>query len=118
MGAGLVGIDPSRTTDLNPALRLTAPVIQVRDVTAGTGVGYGHTDITDRPTTLGLIPMGYADGLPQVTHRLTGFGRDVSVPPERTIMPQRSTKDLDSIHSIRFFIPRKLAVKIFIIASL
>ena len=66
VGAGLVGIDPSATTDLNPALRLTAPVVQVRRAPAGTGIGYGHSDVTDRPTHLGLVPIGYADGLPRV----------------------------------------------------
>lgn len=65
IGAGLVGIDPSGTTRLHAALRLTAPVVQVRRVAAGTGVGYGHTHVTDRPTTLALLPVGYADGLPR-----------------------------------------------------
>ncbi|GAB3479629.1 alanine racemase [Nocardiopsis coralliicola] len=66
VGAGLFGIDPSGSTGLEPALRLTAPVVQVRSVPAGTGVGYGHTYVTDRPTHLGLLPVGYADGLPHV----------------------------------------------------
>ena len=65
VGAGLVGIDPSGTTPLRPALRLTAPVVHVRQVPAGVGVGYGHTHVTTRPTTLALIPLGYADGLPR-----------------------------------------------------
>ncbi|MGI5498609.1 alanine racemase [Lentzea sp. CA-135723] len=65
IGAGLVGIDPSGTTRLRPALRLTAPVVQVRRVAAGTGVGYGHRYVTDRATTLALLPVGYADGLPR-----------------------------------------------------
>lgn len=65
VGAGLVGIDPSGTTRLAHALRFTAPVVQVRRVAAGTGVGYGHTYVTDRPTTLALLPVGYADGLPR-----------------------------------------------------
>ena len=42
VGAGLVGIDPSRTTALRPAMTLTAPVVAVRRVRAGTAVGYGH----------------------------------------------------------------------------
>jgi alanine racemase len=65
IGAGLVGIDPSGSTRLRSALRLTAPVVQVRRVPAGTGVGYGHTYVTDRPTTLALLPVGYADGVPR-----------------------------------------------------
>ncbi|GAA2998022.1 alanine racemase [Actinokineospora diospyrosa] len=65
IGAGLVGIDPSGSTRLRPSLRLTAPVAQVRRVGAGVGVGYGHTGVTGRPTTLALLPLGYADGLPR-----------------------------------------------------
>ncbi|GHH29074.1 alanine racemase [Lentzea cavernae] len=65
IGAGLVGIDPSGTTRLRPALRWTAPVVQVRRVAAGTGIGYGHAHVTERATTLALLPVGYADGLPR-----------------------------------------------------
>lgn len=65
IGAGLVGIDPTGTTSLRPALRLTAPVVQVRRVPARVGIGYGHTYVTDRATTLALLPIGYADGLPR-----------------------------------------------------
>ena len=66
VGAGLVGIDPSRTTALRPAMTLTAPLVTVRRVRSGTPVGYGHEHVTDRPTYLGLVPLGYADGLPRV----------------------------------------------------
>jgi alanine racemase len=65
IGAGLVGIDPSRTTRLHPALTLTAPVVAVRRVRAGSPVGYGHSWIAPANTTLGLLPAGYADGLPR-----------------------------------------------------
>ncbi len=65
VGAGLVGIDPSRTTALRPALRLTAPILSVRQVRAGTPVGYGHTETTRSSTRLALIAVGYADGLPR-----------------------------------------------------
>lgn len=65
VGAGLVGIDPSGTTALRQALMLTAPLVTVRRVRAGTGVGYGHTWIAPAATTLGLIAVGYADGLPR-----------------------------------------------------
>jgi alanine racemase len=66
VGAGLVGIDLSGTTRLRPAMRLAAPLVSVRRVRAGTQVGYGHTFVTDRTTYLGLVPLGYADGLPRV----------------------------------------------------
>jgi alanine racemase len=65
IGAGLVGIDPSRTTRLHPGLTLTAPVVAVRRVRAGSPVGYGHSWTAPADTTLGLLPVGYADGLPR-----------------------------------------------------
>jgi alanine racemase len=65
VGAGLVGIDLSRTTALRPAMSLSAPLVGVRRVRAGTTVGYGHTHRTGAPTYLGLLPLGYADGLPR-----------------------------------------------------
>ncbi|HWV56364.1 MAG TPA: alanine racemase [Longimicrobiales bacterium] len=65
IGAGLVGIDPSCTTRLRGVMRLTTPVVQVRRVAAGVGVGYGHSHITTRATTLALLPIGYADGIPR-----------------------------------------------------
>ena len=76
VGAGLVGIDPSRTTPLRSALTLTAPLVSVRRVRAGTSVGYGHAHRVPASTYLGLVPLGYADGLArhasgraQVLHR-------------------------------------------------
>lgn len=66
IGAGLVGIDESGSVRLRPALTLTAPLVTVRSVPAGTPVGYGHTWTTPRATRLGLIPAGYADGLPRL----------------------------------------------------
>lgn len=65
IGAGLFGIDPSRTVRLRPALTLTAPVVSVRRVRAGTPVGYGHAWTAPAATHLGLLPLGYADGLPR-----------------------------------------------------
>ncbi len=67
VGAGLVGIDPSHTTVLQPAMTLTAPVVGVRRVRAGTPVGYGHAWSATRRTHLALLPLGYADGLPRAT---------------------------------------------------
>jgi alanine racemase len=65
VGAALVGIDPTETTALRTGLKLTAPVVVVRRVPAGTPVGYGHAWRAGAATTLGLVPVGYADGLPR-----------------------------------------------------
>jgi alanine racemase len=50
---------------LRPAMTLSARLAQVKRVPAGTGVSYGHRYVTPRETTLGLVPLGYADGVPR-----------------------------------------------------
>jgi alanine racemase len=68
-GAGLVGIDPSETTELHGASRLTAPIVHSATVKAGTPVGYGGTYVTDTSTNLSILPLGYADGIPEKSPR-------------------------------------------------
>ena len=48
---------------LRPAMTLAARLAHVKRVPAGHGVSYGHLYVTDRQTTLGLVPIGYADGI-------------------------------------------------------
>jgi alanine racemase len=50
---------------LRPVMTLAASVALVKEVPAGHGVSYGHHYVTERDTTLGLIPVGYADGIPR-----------------------------------------------------
>ena len=50
---------------LRPAMTLRARLALVKRVPEGTGVSYGHRYITPRETTLGLVPLGYADGIPR-----------------------------------------------------
>jgi len=50
---------------LRPAMTLIAKLVLVKEVDAGQGVSYGHTYTTPRATTLGLVPLGYADGIPR-----------------------------------------------------
>ena len=50
---------------LRPAMTLRARLTMAKRVPAGTGVSYGHRYVTSRETTLGLVPLGYADGVPR-----------------------------------------------------
>jgi alanine racemase len=65
-GIGLYGVepDPLRDHGLRGAMTLRARLILVKRVPAGSGVSYEHEYITERDTTLALVPLGYADGLP------------------------------------------------------
>lgn len=50
---------------LTPALRLTSELATIKAVPAGAGVSYGHTYTTDRETRIGVVPLGYGDGIPR-----------------------------------------------------
>lgn len=50
---------------LRPVLSLHARVSRVQRIGAGEGVSYGHRFVTDKPTTIATLPIGYADGVPR-----------------------------------------------------
>jgi alanine racemase len=56
---------------LRPAMTLRARLALVKRVPAGTGVSYGHRYVTARETTLGVVPLGYADGVPRAAAGLS-----------------------------------------------
>jgi alanine racemase len=58
---------------LRPVMSVRARLALVKLVDAGQGVSYGHAYVTDRRTALGLVPLGYADGVPR--HGSSGEGR-------------------------------------------
>ena len=65
IGAALFGIDEV-DAGVRPPMRLVTKVAQVRRIRAGEGVSYGHDYVAPRDTTIALIPLGYADGIPRV----------------------------------------------------
>lgn len=54
---------------LLPVLSVKARVTQVKKITAGTGVSYGHRFVADRDLQIAVVGIGYADGIPR---RLSG----------------------------------------------
>lgn len=69
-GIASYGLDPApgETPDLGlvPAMTARASLALVKDVEPGDAVSYGRTWIADTATTLGLVPVGYGDGVPRV----------------------------------------------------
>jgi alanine racemase len=63
-GAALYGIAPQADSPnpMRPVVRLQGKVVQVRDVSENTPVGYGHTATTTSPSRLATVAVGYADG--------------------------------------------------------
>lgn len=70
-GIILYGLYPSHEMEeerlpLKPVMSLYSHVVHVKEVPEGVTVGYGATHVTRRPTRIGTIPVGYADGYPRI----------------------------------------------------
>ncbi len=65
-GIAIYGLDPSAQVHLpdgfRPALSFKTQVSQVKIIPAGEGISYGATYITEEPTRIAVLPVGYADG--------------------------------------------------------
>ena len=65
-GLAIYGLPPvlavREKIDLTPIMTFKTRLMQMKRVAAGTGVGYGHTFVTQRPSIIGILPVGYADG--------------------------------------------------------
>lgn len=76
-GVAIYGLSPGPDVGtpaglgLVPAMSLTSQVALAKRVPEGQGVSYGHRYTTTRQTTLALVPLGYADGVPR---HLTNIG--------------------------------------------
>jgi len=68
-GIALYGLAPSadiinqRVRDLLPVLEWRSKVTLLKEVPAGTGISYGHSYVTTRPSLIATVPVGYGDGL-------------------------------------------------------
>jgi alanine racemase len=76
-GVAIYGLSPgpevgsAAELGLSPAMTLRSQVALVKRVPEGQGVSYGHRYTTTIETTLALVPLGYADGVPRA---LTNVG--------------------------------------------
>jgi alanine racemase len=84
-GVAVYGLSPvpGRDFGLRPAMTVRARVALTKRVGAGVGVSYGHAYRTERETTLAVVPMGYADGVPRAASnrapvRLAGANRTIA----------------------------------------
>ena len=78
-GIGLYGLSPdvnnlgdSKSLKLKPAMKLKAKLHLVKTVKAGASVGYGGTATTKSDTKLGVVTLGYADGIPRNANNSAG----------------------------------------------
>ncbi len=71
VGIAAYGIDPApgiaalAGVVLRPVMRLRSQLVNVKQIAAGVGVSYGLTWTAEASTTVGLVPLGYSDGIPR-----------------------------------------------------
>lgn len=82
-GCALYGLNPTpgRPNPMRPVVRLEVPVLQLREIPAGTPVGYGATWTAPRPSRIATVAAGYADGyLRSLSGHATARFKDRDVP--------------------------------------
>ena len=79
LGIAIYGLSPdfshmgsSEKLNLKPAMSIRARIHLVKDIPAGSQVGYGGSAITKVDTKLGVIAMGYSDGIPRSANSSAG----------------------------------------------
>lgn len=71
IGIGMYGLSPNvmRATSamlgVVPAMHIESRLSQIKVLPEGSGVSYSHTWIAQQPTRVGLVPIGYGDGIPR-----------------------------------------------------
>ncbi len=63
LGIGLYGINPLDNSVINNVTTLKTVILQIRDVPAGQGIGYGQQTVVERDSKIAVVPIGYADGV-------------------------------------------------------
>lgn len=63
LGLGLYGVSPITDAPQGTVSTLNTTILQVREVPAGTSIGYSRRTVVERPSRIAVLPIGYADGL-------------------------------------------------------
>lgn len=97
-GVMLYGISPfpdstGRQLGLRPVMELHSRLIAVKQIEAGETVGYGGSWICEKPTTLGIVAIGYGDGYP----RYAKAGTPVLVNGRRVPLIGRVSMDMIAV---------------------
>jgi alanine racemase len=106
VGLALYGLYPAThlqsTVDLKPVLQLKAKITQVKQITAGTGVSYGHHFVADKDLTIAVVGIGYADGVPRhLSNRLKAIIRGQLVRQIGTITMDQLMLDISDLPNLQ-----------------
>ena len=98
-GVGLYGGRPYDAAI--PAVTLSLPVIQTREVAPGESVGYGFAWVAERPSVIATVAAGYADGLPRtLSNRAQLWDGDTACPLVGRISMDMITVDITDLAEV------------------
>lgn len=63
IGLGLYGLGSTKGIELERAHSLKSTLVNIKRIEKGKSIGYSRTEKTNKPITIGIVPIGYADGL-------------------------------------------------------
>ena len=75
--------DTSGRMSLKPCMRLVSTVSTIKIYDSGVSVSYGRRYVTERRTRMGVLAIGYADGLPRVISNKCSFAAGNGFAPQR-----------------------------------
>jgi alanine racemase len=106
IGLALYGLYPAShlktKVNLKPVLQVKARITQVKTITEGTGVSYGHRFIADRDMAIAVVGIGYADGVPRnLSNQLQVLVRGQLVPQIGSITMDQLMIDVSKIPNLQ-----------------
>lgn len=97
-GIGLYGGLPFEQA--KPVVQLDLPVIQLRDVLPGEGVGYGASWIATRPSKIATVSGGYADGILRAAHGFSLYAGHTPCPVVGRVSMDLLTVDVTDLPKV------------------
>lgn len=98
-GLSPLGVNAREPIDLRPALSVSTVLSSVRVLPAGHGISYGAQFVTSRPTRIGLVPLGYGDGLPRTADGMSVLIGGATFPVRGRIAMDQLVVDLGPAES-------------------
>ena len=91
-----------KLTGIVPVMELKSRVVQVKRLEKGESVSYGRRFVADRPTTIAVLPIGYADGLSRsLTGRMSVLINGVKAPQIGTICMDMCMIDVTEVPEVQ-----------------
>ncbi len=106
VGLALYGLSPSphlaSISPLQPVLEVKARITQIKELPANAGVSYGHQFVTQQPTPIAVVGIGYADGVPRnLSNRLEVLLHGKKVPQIGAITMDQLMLDISNCESVQ-----------------